>query len=246
MLLRDMGLHYRPESMKIHQQLAWIFQHKIGGITDDYHRYYKLQMAYELGPMLSSVYGDIIARCSFSDIEALAGAPVDARDLVSDPSVAELIGRIKQMIPDYQTDEDVFDGIIDFRINDSENLEAFLQLINENRTNPSFHKLDYFSRARALRKRWKMDPKKMHAINREYGPKDYNSGGQKSVDWRTPYSHALYWAKEGLRYRGKDERNFNTLSLERAVYHNLQNLYHFGNVQIYAIPAPSRLVTHCR
>lgn len=42
-LLRDDGLKYNPTNPKIHEQLAWTFQHKIGMNSDDAHRYYKTQ-----------------------------------------------------------------------------------------------------------------------------------------------------------------------------------------------------------
>src|SRR5271170_6039860 len=40
-LLRDKGLYYNPDDILIHQQLAWIFQHKMGQSLDDANVYYK-------------------------------------------------------------------------------------------------------------------------------------------------------------------------------------------------------------
>lgn len=47
-LLRDEGLRYNPNSVSIHRELAWDFQHKIGEDLDDASRYYKEQWAKEM------------------------------------------------------------------------------------------------------------------------------------------------------------------------------------------------------
>jgi hypothetical protein len=55
-LLRDEGLKYNPNDVGIHQQLAWIFQHKMGANLDDANMYYKRQWATEL----TNVFGRTI------------------------------------------------------------------------------------------------------------------------------------------------------------------------------------------
>ena len=47
-LLRDEGLRYNPNEPLIYRELAWFFQHKLGGYTDDAHLYYKQQWANEM------------------------------------------------------------------------------------------------------------------------------------------------------------------------------------------------------
>lgn len=53
-LLRDEGIPKNPQDMLLHKELAWIFLHKVQGITDDANQYYKRQLAREwtiaLGP----------------------------------------------------------------------------------------------------------------------------------------------------------------------------------------------------
>jgi hypothetical protein len=51
-LLRDEGLKYNPNDVGIHQQLAWIFQHKMGANLDDANMYYKQQWMNEMGEVL--------------------------------------------------------------------------------------------------------------------------------------------------------------------------------------------------
>ena len=53
-LLRDQGIPLNPKSILLYRELARIFQHKIGGVTDDAHRYYKLQLALAMEPLLKS------------------------------------------------------------------------------------------------------------------------------------------------------------------------------------------------
>ncbi len=49
-LLRDRGLLYNPDNTIIYQQLAWIFQNKMGEYLDDANNYYKQQWAQEMKP----------------------------------------------------------------------------------------------------------------------------------------------------------------------------------------------------
>lgn len=49
-LLRDRGLLYNPDNTLLYQQLAWIFQNKMGEYLDDANNYYKQQWATEMRP----------------------------------------------------------------------------------------------------------------------------------------------------------------------------------------------------
>lgn len=51
-LLRDEGLRYNPHDPLIYRELAWHFQHKLGGDLDDAHWVYKRQWAYEMSYLL--------------------------------------------------------------------------------------------------------------------------------------------------------------------------------------------------
>jgi hypothetical protein len=44
-LLRDEGLLYNPGNPRIHEELAFVFLHKIGGVTDRSHGYYRQRLA---------------------------------------------------------------------------------------------------------------------------------------------------------------------------------------------------------
>ncbi len=53
-LLRDKGIPLNPKSIELYRELGRILQHKIGGVSDDAHEYYKLQLAESIGPLLFS------------------------------------------------------------------------------------------------------------------------------------------------------------------------------------------------
>src|SRR5512137_1573847 len=44
-LLRDKGIPLNPKSLQLYRELGRIFQHKMGGITDDVHKFYKIELA---------------------------------------------------------------------------------------------------------------------------------------------------------------------------------------------------------
>ena len=82
-----------------------------------------------------------------------------------------------------------------------------------------FNILEGFFRAELLRKRLKLDPVKMVAIDRKYG----------KMDWRVPESQALYWAETGIEKSiansGKPEIN-----CIRIVSHALQSAFRSGRL----------------
>ena len=53
-LLRDNGLRYNPDNVLLYQQLAWIFQSKLGQNLDDANLYYKQQWAGEMTPFFGA------------------------------------------------------------------------------------------------------------------------------------------------------------------------------------------------
>ena len=46
-LLRDEGIKYNPQEPLVYDQLAYLFEHKIGHNMDDHHRYYKFRWMVE-------------------------------------------------------------------------------------------------------------------------------------------------------------------------------------------------------
>ncbi|MCD6388713.1 MAG: hypothetical protein J7L69_04820 [Desulfobulbaceae bacterium] len=238
-LLRDEGLVHNPQNAKIYHSLAWIFWHKIGGISDDFHRYYKLQLAQEMTPLLVPLNGAFIN--SSEDIAAMAQITSDWNELKSDPEIVKIVNKIKAAEPKFTSDEELFAGLLDFRINGTAYTPSLHQVIADNQHNEALKKLDTFIRARILRGEWKLEPQRMLEINNKYGPVDYEDDTvHLSLDWRLPYTHALYWGVRGLECP-QDIQNINELNLHRIVYHSLQDLYHYGHLQILPFSLPSEL-----
>ncbi len=52
-LLRDEGLRYNPNEIRLYGELAWIFQDKMGAPTDDANMYYKQQWADEMAEVFA-------------------------------------------------------------------------------------------------------------------------------------------------------------------------------------------------
>jgi hypothetical protein len=63
-LLRDSGLRYNPDNTLLYQQLAWIFQSKLGQNLDDANMYYKREWADDMAPFFGAYgtnYQDLIS-----------------------------------------------------------------------------------------------------------------------------------------------------------------------------------------
>jgi len=53
-LLREQGIPYNPNSVRLYRELAWILSHKMGQFTDDVNWYYKGEFAREWETVLGS------------------------------------------------------------------------------------------------------------------------------------------------------------------------------------------------
>lgn len=230
-LLRDEAIPLNPKNPELYRSLAWIFQHKIGGITDDYHRYYKQRLAFDLAPLLGS--GD------YHEIELLAQSPQQWEELVKDQGVAVLVEKIKQVDSQIKSGSDVVKSLLGVQENPADYSPEFIAFFQENSSSEAFAKLGLFVRAQALRRDWKFDPDVMVELNSRYGPVDYNNKVTRlGLDWRHPGTHAIYWAYQGLQIEGM--KHFTKLSLNRIIYHSLQMLFHYGRIQLIAFRAPAK------
>jgi len=228
-LLRDEAIPANPRSPLLYRELGWFLEHKIGGISDDRHRFYKLAFAYEMMPILGSG--------THEEIQALADAERDWPTLKAEPAIATLIEQIKEAQVEFADDEQMFVGWLDFKVSPNRYSPQLHQVIANNIRTEPFRKLDLFIRARTLRREWKMDPAKMVELNQKYGPVDYeNEGKRLSLDWRLSYCHAIYWCEQGLPHA--DVKGKKHLALQRIIYHSLQDLFHYGYLQIFPGPPP--------
>jgi hypothetical protein len=80
-------------------------------------------------------------------------------------------------------------------------------------------------RARILRDKYKMDPRRMQQVDALYGP----------LEWRLPDAHAIYWAALGLEKSNRKE----LITLRRVIYQSMQQAAIRGRV--LAVRADGRI-----
>ena len=238
-LLRDEAIDkYKLKNMTLYRELGRIFQHKIGGVSDDAHKYYKLQLALAMEPLLGP------ADNAYFDL--LAEAPVGWQEINKDPNVAPLIKALKSADEAFSDDDDFVSNYLSLRQDSRRFNPAAGKAIDDFRGTKALDKFDIFAKAWQLRKAWKLDPALMREINRTYGPIDWSDPNTHlPMDWRHADSHAIYWALKGLQIAAKEEDReieTNEVNTDRIVAHSLQNLFRNGKIFIYemSLQAPSQ------
>ena len=231
-LLRDKGIPLNPQSIALYRELARIFQHKIGGVTDDAHKYYKLQLALAME--------SAIGKLGLADnryFDALAKAPSNWLQMVKDANVAPLITALKSSDDVFADDDKFVSNYLSLRQNPARFKPDAFKVIDDFRGTEALKRFDVFARAYHLRKVWKLDPALMCELNKMYGPVDWNDPNRHlPLDWRHPDSHAIYWAVKGLQAAGKEQYSVEETNTDRIVAHSLQNLFRNGKIFIYNVP----------
>ncbi|MHC4633455.1 MAG: hypothetical protein ACYS9C_19590, partial [Planctomycetota bacterium] len=231
-LLRDKGIEKNPNSILLYRELARTFQHKIGGITDEAHRYYKLQLALSMEPLIGAADNE--------DFKALVDAPRNWQQIIKDANVVPLITALKSADGEFADDDRFVSNYLSLRQNPRRFKPAAFEVINNFRGTKTLQKFDVFAKAFQLRNTWKLDPVLMQELNQIYGPvadwDDPNS--HLPLDWRHPDSHAVYWAVKGLQTAGKGIYSVDETNTDRIVFHSLQNLFRYGKIFIYDVPLP--------
>lgn len=242
-LLRDKGIPINPKAVPLYRELARIFQHKLGGVSDDAHEYYKLQLAEAIGPLLGSEDNGL-TRNDNAFYDSLMDVPAEWNEIVNDPNVAPLIQALQMVGEPFTSDEEFVQNYLSLRRNAARFPEAAMDAVDRFRGTAALKRFDLFAKAYELRHTWKLDPAEMKAVNLEYGPSDFaDPNVHYPMDWRHPDSHAIYWALKGLRV-AKENRNADTERVEtntqRIVLHSLQNLFRYGDMMI--MPRPPEVI----
>jgi hypothetical protein len=235
-LLRDKGIPLNPKSIGLYRELGRIFQHKIGSNSDDDHKYYKLQLALAMEPLLG--------KADNSWFESLANAPADWGRIAADTDVAPFIAALKAADKNFEDDSRFVGNYLSLRQNPARFDPAAFKVIDRFRGTKTLEKFDVFAKAWQLRNVWKLDPVLMLELNRTYGPTDFNDPNKHfPLDWRHPDVHAIYWAVQGLRVAGKKDvvkvgRGMfpvDEINTDRVVAHSLQNLFRYGKIFLYDV-----------
>lgn len=229
-LLRDKGIPLNPKSILLYRQLALTFQHKMGGVTDEAHKYYKLQLAQAMEPLISPA--------DRQHFKALAEAPVEWKAIVGDPNVVPLISALRAADEVFADDDKFVSNYLSLRQKPARFKPAAFKVIDDFRGTKALKQFDIFARAYQLRNTWKLDPVLMQQLNQQYGPVTFDDpNNHLPLDWRHPDSHAIYWAVKGLQVAGKEKYSPDEANTDRIVNHSLQNLFRNGRIFIYEMPA---------
>ncbi len=242
-LLRDKGIPINPKSVQLYRELARIFQHKLGGVSDDAHEYYKLQLAEAMGPLLGSEDNGL-SPDENAFFEALMATPAQWGQIADDPNVAPFIEALQAVGEPFTDGQKFVRSYLALRGNAAPFPEAAIGVIDQFRGTEALKRFDLFAKAYELRNTWKLEPSQMHAINQEYGPAAFSDPNvHYPMDWRHPDSQAIYWALEGLsvaRETDNEEIERYETNTQRIVAHSLQNLFRYGKITI--LPRPPEVV----
>jgi hypothetical protein len=246
-LLRDEAIDkLKLKNITLYRELARIFQHKIGGVSDDAHKYYKLQLALAMEPLLRSEDNQLDLEDN-RYFDALAReAHTSWKQIIADANVAPLIAALKSADSAFADDEKFVSNYLSSRQNPGRFNPAAFETIDNFRGTEGLKRFDIFAKAHQLRRVWKLDPVLIRDLNKNYGPIDFSDPNRHlPLDWRHPDSHAIYWGVKGLQIAAKEqgrEIGMTETNTDRIVGHSLQNLFRNGKIFIYDVPvqAPSQ------
>jgi hypothetical protein len=235
-LLRDEAIYkYKLKNITLYRELARIFQHKIGGVSDDAHKYYKLQLAMSMEPLLSSEDNQLGPEDN-QYFDALAKYSISWSEIISDPNVASLVKALKSADDTFSDDNEFVSHYLSLRQDSRRFKPEAGRAIDDFRGSDALKKFDLFARAWQLRKIWKLDPFLMRDLNKTYGPIDFTDPNTHlPLDWRHPDSHAIYWGVKGLQIAAREqsrEIDISETNTDRIVGHSLQNLFRNGKIFI--------------
>jgi len=226
-LLRDKGIEMNPRSLDLYRELARIFQHKMGGVTDDVHKYYKLQLADAMAPLLGPADAEYF--------EELIKAPKTLEEAMKIPGAEDLVNKLGQADEAFRRQDNFVKNYIAFRQNPWDFSEEAYNIFESYQNHQTLSQFDTFARAYHLRNEWKLEPELMHELNKNYGPTDWENPDKIiPLEWRHPAAHAIYWAVKGLRKAGGGGEDFSTqeANIDRMVAHSLQLLFRDGRIYV--------------
>jgi hypothetical protein len=233
-LLRDKGIPLNPTDVRLYRELALIFQHKISGVTDDANRYYKLQLALAMAPLLGPATEEYF--------DELVAAPKNLNQILADANVAEFVNTIKAADDAFADDEKITGNYLALRQEPKKFKPQAFDVINSYRGSETLEKFDIFAKAWQLRNVWKLEPQLMRQINKTYGPVEFTDPNHHlPLDWRHPDTHAIYWAVKGLQMEQQSKLTFGQLNTDRIISASLQNLFRYGTIFIYNIPQSEQI-----
>jgi hypothetical protein len=210
-LLRAQGIPLNPNSPKLYEELGWILMDKVGGDRDREHWFLKQRLASDMQEVLGDKNQGRTAAEVIEGFERIATAPDTLAELVAaHPEVGPVLDTIGKFAA--RPDEEFLRmlGLV-VMVNASGDAAVMTGRGVPEGTNkplvgtlqstpdlgkPCFEFLIPHLQKRVLLDRYRMDPGKMLALMRKYGP----------LDWRHPSAQGIYWMEEG-QARSLESRN---------------------------------------
>lgn len=230
-LLRDKGIVQNPNAIILYRSLAWIFQHKIGGVTDDCHKYYKLQIAMSINPLIEPQTNEHFDR--------LAATVHTLQEITADEQIAAFVKALREADPvNFGPDKDFVREYLTLYLSDGQGFTEEASLVLQDYQDTEvLEKFHLFAQAWELRNTWKFDIDLMIRLNKRYGPKSIEQDEKLPLNWAHPQVHAIYWAQLGLEVAGnKGDYSIDEVNTDRIVFHSLQELYRSGKTIVYDVP----------
>lgn len=249
-LLRDQGIPNNPRSAKLYREIGWIWFHKVGKRTDNYHLSYKRQWAGMMENLLGAPPTGVGNAEEIDWFRPIAKAPQELKTLIEKrPGVANLVEQLDDLDIDVQAttdnqklyhplEETFFKPLTQYRLDqqtkelrdNAEPVEAPLQKMFdffEAAKGEDFEALLAWMRAKVLREQYKMDPQYMLEMTGKMGTDE-----PIALDWRNPFTHAMYWAMYGMEKveSRKNVKAFDILNTDRVVLYSLIDLAQLGQI----------------
>jgi hypothetical protein len=230
-LLRDRAIELNPRSILLYRSLAWIFQHKIGGIADDVHRYYKRELALSMRELLGE-------NPSNEYFQLLMEQSNTLEEILADEKVAAFMKELQQADETFLDKNKLVVNYLTLRKTPGRFKKEAFEVVDTYRGTEALRRFDLFAKAWQLRHVWKFDLDFMNELNQTYGPVAYDDPNDRlPLNWEHPGAHAIYWAAMGLKVAGRPEQyRINEKNTDRIIFHSLQMLYRRGKVILYDVP----------
>ncbi len=246
-LVRDEGLRYNPNDLILHKELAFWLSHKIDGVADDAHLYYKREFAREWQYLLGIPPGSHQDRINWMATIKDAPDSIEALEL-KNPAVRVMVDQLKSGLSgfdqrfQFQLDSRFLTNLGRWQSVQTSRYAKLLRLDETFRANdPIFAMFDTvlktpesqaalvdflpFLQKKVLLESFNMDPALMWEYTRDFGP----------FDWRHPQSHAFYWARKGATTAAKRSSNvediYKVLNNDRINIQAMQALSRTGMMQ---------------
>ncbi|MHC4429573.1 MAG: hypothetical protein ACYS0D_13360 [Planctomycetota bacterium] len=256
-LVRGKGLRYNPDNLQLHKELAFWFSHKIEGVADDSHFYYKTELAREWHAILGQPPYDHEARIAW--LKVIADAPETLQGAERrTPGVAALVDRLREGLSPFEQqfrfdlDKTFLQAYAEWQAikrgtayaqlrgiaqKPRADFVAFDEIASDPEVQDAWETLLAHVRKRVLLDEYNMDPQIMYEYTRDFGP----------IDWRSGFAHALYWALKGSETGEirvlNEEDVYKIVNNDRMKIQAMQGMARWGRIAFdpFSSDLPSRL-----